>query len=170
MLYFIMSKKTEKKAKPMPVNLKFFRDPKENKMVSYVTKSGGSWKGVREAEKSCKKKIVVLGTQVKDVMDGVLYHAYLIPMIGKDGYVCIGVNTVQFEAGMEVLFHKSGGYYVKITFGNKQMVFDPKNKNKQSSDLNAFIARLSKRVDIKNINKLIDDFIEVVNVNSYPTE
>lgn len=166
-----MSEKTKKKAKvkPMPVNLKFFRDPKENKMVAYVTKSNGSWKGVREEFKG-KKKIVVLGTQIVDVLDGVLYHAYLLPMIKKDGYVCIGVNAVQFEANMEVLFHKSGGFYVKITFGNKQMVYDPKNKNAQSSDFNLFLNRLSKRMDIKNINRLIDDFIEVVNVNSYPVD
>lgn len=152
--------------KTIPVNIKFFRDKKENKMVGYVTRKNGSWMGVRE-DSPGKKKIVVLGTQIPNILDGVLYHAYLLPMREKDGFVCIGVCSVQFEPKMEVLFHKSGGYYVKITFGNKQMVFDPKNKNPQSSDFNQFIERLSRRVDIKNVSALVDDFIRVVTVNSY---
>lgn len=136
-------------------------------MVGFVRKRDGSWIGCHENE-DVKKKIVVIGNQVSNVMENVLYRAKLIPMLSDHGFVCIGVKPVQFDAEMEVIPHlKGGGYSVKITFGNRKMVYDEKNDNPMSSNLQKFVDRLSHRIDIKNIGKLVDDFIHVVSVNSY---
>lgn len=160
---------SQKNQKVTPVYLKFYRNKKENKIVGFVRKRNGSWEGCHE-EEDCKKKIVVLGIQVKNIMEGVLYRANLIPMRSDQGFVCIKTRPVQFEADMETLFHKNGDYYVRIKFGNKQMVYDIKNKNPDSSQITRFVERLSHRTDIKNINKLVDDFIKVVSAHSYNTE
>lgn len=149
--------------------LKFFRNEKENKLVGFVRKRNGSWEGCRESEEG-KKKIVVLGVQTSNIIEGVLYRANLIPMRSDQGFVCIKTRPVQFEAKMETLFHKNGDYYVRIKFGNKQMTYDIKNKNPESSQLSRFVERLSHRTDIKDINKLVDDFIQVVSAHSYGTE
>lgn len=153
-------------AKIIPVNLKFhFSKRVPGKLVSYVTRRNSSWRGVNETDEY-HKKVVVIGVQVKNVIEGVLYNAMLIPMIEKDGFVAIKVTPVQFEPKMETLFHKSGDYYVKITFGNKVMVYDPKVSNPVSSDVSLFKKRLCNRVDIKNLNRFIEDFDTVVNTLS----
>lgn len=163
--FIIMSQKR----KVTPVYLKFYRNQKENKIVGFVRKRNGSWIGCHEDDDE-KKKIVLIGNQVKNVMENILYKANLIPMKSDQGFVCIGVRPVQFDAEMEVIPHlKGNGYSVKITFGNRKMVYDEKNDNPMSSNLQSFIDRLSHRIDIKNINKLVDEFIRVVSINSYRT-
>lgn len=154
------------KTKKIPVNLKFYiSEEMPGKLVSYVTKRNSSWIGVRRDDE-LPKKVVVVGTQVQHIMEGVLYHSTLIPMREKEGFVAINIKPVQFEPKLEVLYHKSGDFYIKITFGNKQMVYDPKNKNLLSSDINEFKNRLLKRVDIKNLNGLMDDFDKAVNIQT----
>lgn len=154
-----------KERKKIPVNLKFYTDEVSGKLVSYVARKNSSWMGVRESDRQ-PKKVVVVGTQVQYITEGVLYCAVLIPMREKDGFVAISIKPVQFEPLMEVLYHKSGDFYIKITFGNRQMVYDPRNANPASSDINEFRKRLLKRVDIKGLNELVDDFDKVVNIHT----
>lgn len=155
-----------KETKKIPVNLKFYHSTERfGKLVSYVTKKNGSWIGVKESDE-LPKKVVVVGIQIKNIVEGVLYRASLIPMLKEEGFVAVSIAPVQFEAKLETLFYKSGDYYIKIAFGNKQMVYDPKNKNPLSSDITLFKNRLKKRNDVKNLNVLLDDFDKAVNIQT----
>lgn len=161
--------KVKKEVKKIPVNLKFYRSKeKPEKLVSYVTKKNSSWIGVR-VEAEVAKKVVVIGCQIKNIIEGALYNATLIPMREKEGFVAVKIVPVQFEAKMETLYHKSGDFYIKISFGNKCMVYDPKNKNPLSSDINQFKNRLEKRIDIRNLPSLIEDFDRAVNIQAIYT-
>lgn len=156
----------QEKRKKIPVNLKFYHsESTPGKLVSYVAKRNGSWVGVKEDDES-PKKIVVVAMQVQHITEGVLYHAFLIPMREKEGFVAVSITPVQFYPKLEVGYHKCGDFFIRITFGNKQMVYDPNNQNHLSSDLALFRNRLKKRVDIKNLPSLLDDFDKVVNLQT----
>lgn len=154
------------KRKTIPVNLKFYHsESTPGKLVSYVAKRNGSWVGVKEDDE-LPKKIVVVAMQVQHITEGVLYHAFLVPMREREGFVAVSISPVQFEPKMEVVYHKCGDFFIKITFGNKQMVYDPNNQTPLSSDLETFKKRLKKRVDIKGLTGLLDDFDKVMNLQT----
>ena len=83
--------KVKKEVKKIPVNLKFYRSKeKPEKLVSYVTKKNSSWIGVR-VEAEVAKKVVVIGCQIKNIIEGALYNATLIPMREKEGFVAVKI-------------------------------------------------------------------------------
>lgn len=107
------------------------------------------------------KKICVLDKALApDILLNVLYDAVMIPMKDKDGYVVISAVPVQFKAVIETVYVPKALYQVLVRFGNKTVVFDPKDGIQETrKDLTKCRQLLEKRVDIQDIATVVDDFL-----------
>ena len=152
--------------KKMIINIKFSKNKQSDSLAGYVTKQNGSWKGCR-ADDPRHKKIVLPGQEIKGgLMENVLYRTKVIPMKEKDGFVAIKVEPVQFEARIETKF-KGKRYRIEVKFGNKTLVYDPFcKKNLQRSDIARFRKTLESRPDIKDLQQVVDDFLDMANVQA----
>lgn len=152
--------------KKMIINIKFTKNKQSGFLAGYVTKQNGSWKGCR-ADDPRNKKIVLPGQEVKSgLMENVLYRTKVIPMKEKDGFVAIKVEPVQFDARIETVFIGKK-YRIEVRFGNKTLVYDPFcKKNQQRSDMAKFRKTLESRPDIKDLQQVVDDFLDMANIQA----
>ena len=93
-----------------------------------------------------------------------LYDCILIPMADKNGYVVIAAEPVQFKAKVNTTYIKGNVYLVEVKFGNKTIRFDPFNGKKESvKNLKACKEVLEKRIDVKDVMQVVEDFERAAN-------
>lgn len=150
--------------KRIHTKLKFVKSDKTGAYVSFVTRdlSSGRVYGVRQDSDKPKKICVLDKTLARDILLNVLYSATLIPMSEKKGYVVIDATPVQFEATIETTYVPKAIYKVEVKFGNKAIRFDPKDGRMwKTKTIQGCKEVLEKRVDIANINQVVNDFVYV---------
>lgn len=162
-----MENKTEQLKKTFPEGtvftmLKFeLSERDKSTYIGYVSQDCKSkvWYG-RSKNDHYPKKIVLVDNRINYlVIPGVLYRATLIPMKEKDGFIAVEVSPYQFKARVKTIYVPKAVYQVIVTFGNKQIIFDPKDGRKPCvNSISGVLAELSKRMDIQNINDVLTDF------------
>lgn len=129
-----------------------------DRLVGFVTKSNGVWRGCRETED--KKKIVLVDTAIaKDIIPNTLYSCSLIPMRNDKGFIAKTANIIQFPGTISTTCRKNV-FNVRITFGNKVIVYDPADKTKRKSDIKLIAENLRTRFDLQNAQQVAEDFID----------
>lgn len=146
-------------AKRIKTNVKFVMSERDGSPIGYVTKINGAWKGCRGNDQ-CKKKIVLVDKELgKRIVPNCLYKVVIIPMLHNDGFVTIHAEIVKFTA--TVTTNIDGDFpSVSVTFGNKTIVYDPSSYDRNRSDMSCVIKTLSQRIDIKDMDSVIADFID----------
>lgn len=160
----LMSEKENASAvKRIYTKLKFIKSDKTGAFVSFVSQNPvtGQIRGVRQDE-PYPKKICILDKKLAcEVFLNVLYNATLIPMHGKDGYVVIEATPVMFRASIEITYIPKAIYMVEVKFGNKDIVFNPKDGKKDSvKNLRLCRRLLETRLDVENLQDVLEDFDE----------
>lgn len=143
----------------LKVYLKFHES--NGDMVGFVTKKNNlSWVGCNESD-PCGKMVVVLGKNLQDISEGVLYKTTLRPMKNKKGFVAISATPVQFTAKIDTFVHRNN-FKVIVSFGNKKVEYSTYTQNPKKNDVNAVIFQLKVRKDLKDKERVIRDFSEAV--------
>lgn len=142
--------------------LKFELSEKDNKtyigFVSQDTKTG-EYYGRRSNDKYPKKICIVDAKLNFMIIPGVLYRCTLVPMKEKKGFIVIEATPYQFRATIKTLYIPKCLYQIEVKFGQKTLIFDPKDGRKESvSTVAGFVKEISKRLDIENINDVVRDF------------
>lgn len=149
------------KNETIKTKLKFTRSEKTGAYVGFVSQNNKTGKllGVRQ-DSPYPKKICVLDTKsVPCVLLNTLYDVSMIPMQKNNGYIVIEATPTQFAAHVTTSYVPKALYRVEVNFGNKQIIFDPLDGEKNSVRfLNECVDLISKRVDIKNIDNVVDEF------------
>lgn len=143
--------------------LKFKKSEQSGLLVGFVSQNPktGRIKGVREDSKFPKQVCVVDQAIAPEIIIGALYNAAIVPMLKKKGFIVIEATPYQFRAEIDVNYVKKAVYVVTVRFGNKTIVFDPKDGRKESiRSLAAVKSLLEKRVDIRNVTQVVEDFME----------
>lgn len=141
-------------------NIKFYKglenDP--DRLHGFVTKSNGSWRGCRETES--KKKIVFVDTAIsKDIIPNILYSCSLVPMRNEGGFIAKSAKLIQFRGTVSAISQKNL-FLVRITFGNKEYIYDPSSNEARKNDIKAIADLLRKRIDLENAPSVAEDFID----------
>ena len=162
-----MTGKTEQNTIKAPdsaisTKIKFTKSEETGAVIGFISQNPVT-KRISGVRQDCgyPKKICVLDKAIApDILLNVLYDAVMIPMKEKDGYVVISATPVQFKATIETVYVPKAIYQVLVRFGNKTVVFDPKD-GIQDTRKNLVKCRqlLEKRVDIKDISTVVDDFL-----------
>ena len=149
--------------KKIRTKLKFVKSDKTGAYVSFVSQNPKTGRicGVRQ-DSEYPKKICVLDKKLMcDVLLNTLYDVTLIPMSQKNGYIAIEAAPVQFKATIETTYVPKAIYVVEVKFGNKTIRFDPMNSRKDTvRTIEGCKGILEKRVDIKNITYVVEDFVD----------
>jgi hypothetical protein len=143
--------------------LKFARSEQTGAYISFVSQNpiSGRISGVR-GDSVYPKKICIIDQKLAGlIIPDILYDSTLIPMKEKDGYIVIEVNPVAFRATVETTYVPKSIYKVEVRFGNKTVLFDPVDGKQESvSTISGVRGILEKRMDIKDLQQVIDDFLE----------
>lgn len=158
-----LSSAAESAAKNVRVytKLKFIRSEVSGAPVSFISQNPKTGRvcGVRQESPYPKKICIVDKLLSGQIMMNALYDCTLIPMADKNGYVVIEAEPVQFKAKVSSTYIKGNVYLVEVKFGNKTLRFDPFNGKKESvKDMAACKAVLEKRIDVKNVMQVVEDF------------
>jgi hypothetical protein len=152
---------SEKRTTRVYTKLKFVKSDVSGATVSFVSQNPKTGRicGVRQ-DSSYPKKICMVDKAIAgQIIMNALYDCTLIPMTDKNGYVVISAEPVQFKATVETTYIKNNVYLVEVKFGNKVIRFDPFNGRKESvKSFQACKAVLEKRIDVKDIIQVVDDF------------
>jgi len=146
--------------------LKFIKSEETGCPISFVSQNPKTGRicGVRQDSEYPKKVCIVDKALASQILFNVLYDSTLIPMHDKNGYVVIAVEPVQFKAVITSNYVKNNIYLVEVKFGNKTIRFDPFNGRKESiRSLLACREVLRKRVDVKDLMQVVDDFTHQAN-------
>lgn len=148
--------------------LKFKKSSQTDSWVGFVsvnTKTGYI-KGVREDDEQPKKVCVVTHELSPMIEPNVLYDVQMIPMRNKNaGYIVVAAEPHAFEAKISSTVVKHAVYVVEVKFGNKTVIFDPKDGKKDSvRTIDGVVHYLEHRQDIANIVQVIEDFQRTANV------
>lgn len=149
------------KAPRIYTKLKFIRSEITGGIISFVSTNpeSGRIMGVRQESELPKKICIADKLLAPSIILNALYNCTLIPMKDKEGYVVIEAEPTQFKASVTTTYVKNTIYLVEVKFGNKKIRFDPFDGRKESiKDFAACRAVLEKRVDVKNITKVVEDF------------
>ena len=145
--------------------LKFVKSDRTGSWVGFVSinPKNGRVFGVREDDKNPKKVCVASREVACFIEPGVLYDVQLIPMKNKSaGYIVVEAEPHAFEAKITPTVIKNVIYKVEVKFGNKTLLFDPKEGKLDSvRDLDKCAEMLKKRMDVKNLLQVVDDFLKV---------
>ena len=160
----IISSETEMKlVERVFTKLKFTKSNETGAYVAYASRHPVTqkWHGVR-ASSEFPKVICVLDKKLAwTILPNVLYDVTLIPMAEKTGFVAIRATPCEFKATIETSYFPGIRYRAYVKFGNKRIVFDPYEGDKESRwTVTACRAVLEKRVDIKNLAQVIEDFTD----------
>lgn len=146
--------------------LKFIRSEISGAPVSFVSQNPKTGRicGVRQDSEYPKKICIVDKALSSQIMLNALYDCALIPMADKNGYVVIAAEPVQFKAKVNTTYIKGNVYLVEVKFGNKTIRFDPFNGKKESvKNLKACKEVLEKRIDVKDVMQVVEDFERAAN-------
>ncbi len=147
-------------AQKIKTNNKFYKglDNVADRLYGFVAKSNGSWRGCRETES--KKKIVFVDTAIsKDIIPNTLYRCSLVPMRNEGGFIAESATIVRFPGTITTICHKNV-FLVRITFGNKEYIYDPSSKKRRKNDIKAIAEILRSRNDLENAMSVAEDFID----------
>jgi len=147
--------------------LKFKKSDRTGSWVGFVsvnTKTGYI-KGVREDADEPKKVCVVTHDLALMIEPNVLYDVQMIPMRNKNaGYIVVVAEPHAFEAHISSTVVRHAVYRVEVRFGNKIVVFDPKDGRKDSvRTINGVVKYLEHRKDIRDIVSVVDRFEQAAN-------
>lgn len=143
--------------------LKFMKSEETGAYIGFVSQNSKTGKiaGVRQDSEYPKKICIVDKNLACQVVPNILYDVSLIPMKDKNGYIAIEITPVSFEAKMETTYVQKAIYKIEIKFGNKTILFDPLDGKKNSTrTLPGVREVLEKRMDIRNIQQVVEDFLE----------
>ena len=146
--------------------LKFKKSEKTGMLVGFVSQNPrtGRINGVREDSEYPKQVCIVDASIAADIIIGALYNAAIVPMHQKKGYIVIEATPYQFKAEIEICYVPKACYVVNVRFGNKTITFDPKDGRKETTrSLSAVKALLEKRIDIRNVTQVVEDFVDAAN-------
>lgn len=146
--------------------LKFIRSEVTGGPISFVSQNPETGRicGVRQDSEYPKKICIADKLLAPQIILNTLYDCTLIPMTDKNGYVVIAAEPAQFKAVVSSTYIKNNIYLVEVKFGNKTIRFDPFNGKKESvRDFSACRAVLEKRVDVKDIVQVVEDFEHAAN-------
>lgn len=147
-------------AQRIKTNIKFYKglDNVADKLYGFVAKSNGSWRGCRETES--KKKIVFVDTAIsKDIIPNTLYCCSLVPMRNEGGFIAKSAAIVKFPGTIATIC-RNNVFLVRITFGNKEYIYDPSSKEKRKNDIKSIADILRSRNDLENAMSVAEDFID----------
>jgi hypothetical protein len=153
--------------KKIYTKLKFVKSEKTGAYISFVSQNPKSGRivGVRQDSEYPKKICIIDQKLASIIMPDILYDVTLIPMKEKDGYIAIDVNPVAFKATIETTYVPKAIYKIEIKFGNKTILFDPVDGRKESvRTIPGVRAILEKRMDIKDLQQVVYDFLEQVDI------
>lgn len=153
--------KEQKKVEKISTKLKFVKSDKTDAYIGFVSQNPktGRYCGVRQ-DSPYPKKVCVLDKKLTcEILTNVLYDVELIPMHERNGYVVISAIPCEFKATIETSYIPKIQYRIDVKFGNKCITFDPMDGTKDSvKKLSACRAVLEKRVDIKDLIQVVEDF------------
>ena len=133
--------------------LKFVESEKTGEMISFVNGGkGNQLRGVHENE-DVPKQIVLIGKDIAgsiEVKPKVLYDVQLIPMKKHGGYLVVDIAVSQFGAVIE-----SEEDRINIKFGNKTIIYEPRNLKPSIGTVDGVVAALNNRIDLKNKDLII---------------
>lgn len=148
--------------------LKFFKSDRSESWVGFVSinTKNGRVKGVREDADGPKKVCIVTHELAPFIEPNILYDVEMIPMKNKDaGYIVVVAEPHAFEAHIETTLVKNAVYQVTVKFGNKVVIFDPKDGKQDSvRNIDGVVKVLESRKDIKNQLQVIEDFVKSANI------
>lgn len=142
--------------------LKFEKSKESNLFVAFVHEKGKNLlHGVRKDDK-LHKKICLVDKRLEDnIVPKVLYTCELVPMKSKKGYVVVKASPLLFETTVTSTYKKGMIYQVEVSFGMKNIIFDPKDGIRRSErTISGCVEMLEKRFDIRNKDLVIEDFVE----------
>lgn len=143
--------------------LKFKKSEVSGMLIGFVSQNPktGRVKGVREDSEFPKQVCIVDQTIAPEIILGALYQVAIVPMYKKKGFIVIEATPYQFKADISTCYVPKACYIVEVKFGNKTIVFDPKDGRKASTRTIAGVkALLEKRIDVQNITQVVEDFVE----------
>lgn len=143
--------------------LKFKKSEQSGMLIGFVSQNPktGRIKGVREDSEFPKQVCIVDQAIALEIIIGALYKAAIVPMYKKKGYIVIEATPYQFKADIATCYVPKACYVVEVKFGNKTIVFDPKDGHKASQRTIAGVkALLEKRIDVQNITQVVEDFVD----------
>lgn len=146
--------------------LKFIKSEETGAYIGFVSQNPKSkaYCGVRK-DSPYPKKVCVLDQKMEwQILTNVLYDVTLVPMHYKNGFVVVEATPCEFRAKIEVTYRPKIEYKVEVKFGNKCIVFNPFDGDKDSiRNINKCRSVLEKRVDIKNLMQVVEDFDKAAN-------
>lgn len=163
---------TESKVEELPIGtiftkVKFCKSEETGATVGFVSQNPITKRvcGVH-ADSPYPKKICLVDKKLApDILLNVLYDVTLIPMKEKNGYVAISATPVRFKATVEVTYVPKALYKVVVRFGNKTIVFDPKDGKKDTCrNMDKCLELLEHRVDVEDLASVVSDFADSCNV------
>jgi hypothetical protein len=158
-----METNASEQPKKIYTKLKFVKSEQTGAYISFVSQNpkSGRISGVR-GDSVYPKKICIIDQKLAGlIIPNILYDATLIPMKEKDGYIVIEITPVAFRATVETTYVPKAIYKVEVRFGNKTVLFNPVNgKQKSVSTISGVRGILEKRMDIKDLQQVVDDFLE----------
>lgn len=151
-------------ANVIKTNIKFKKNS-EGHLYGFVTKTDGSWRGVREEEKVKKKIVFVDPMAEKNMKPGLLYRSLLVPMTDGNGFICLNATKMIFKAQIKSYDIPEHGFFrVEVRFGNKCISYNPSSKEKKYNDMQSIADMLRKREDIRNPMAVADMFLDAATV------
>ncbi len=141
--------------------LKFIKSAQTGSYISFVSQNpiNKRYCGVRQDSPYPKKVCVLSAGLSGEVLPNVLYDVVLVPMHEANGFVAIEVTPCEFDATVETSYIPGVTYKVEVKFGNKTILYDPYEGTRKSIRNIAECRQiLERRVDIKNIMQVVDDF------------
>lgn len=157
-----MKKEETNSYKTINVKLKFEKSKDSNAFMSFIHKDKNKGLiGVRK-DNPREKQICLVDFGLEDqIVPKVLYQCRIIPMKHKNGYIVVEAKPVEFEAEVVTSYLKKHVYQVEVIFGNKTILYDPKDGIRKSErSIADCIDILEKRYDIKNKSAVVEEFIE----------
>lgn len=159
----IIKMENNEQPKKIYTKLKFVKSEDTGAYIGFVSQNmkTGRIVGVRQ-DSEYPKKICIIDKKLScQVVPNILYDVTLIPMKEKNGYIAIEITPVSFEATIETNYVPKAIYQVEIKFGNKTILFDPLDGKKESVRTVTGVREiLEKRMDIQNIQQVVEDFME----------
>lgn len=149
--------------KTINTNLKFAKHSVSGKVVSFISKKDGVWKGVRETFEG-PKIIVLLDIELaKKVEEQVIYKCKLIPMSNKLGYIAVSASPLQYTAKVSIEYLPKT-FKVNVRFGNQTVVYDPNSKKEKFNSFECVSHYLESLPNIANIGETIDNLRNNINI------
>lgn len=141
--------------------LKFYKSDTNGSYVSFVSinRVSGCVNGVR-SDSPYPKVICLLDKKLAyEILPNVLYEVELTLTAKRNAYIVTSAVPREFTAKIITSYVPKIEYRIDVKFGNKTITFDPMNGIKQSvRKFSVCRAMLEKRVDIRNLMRVLEDF------------